>query len=135
MFDFESLTWLLPHTKLSEEATLFCKKLDFYSLFCFEGLSMQIFSFGFKFIFCSCLFASLLFFKKCFWEKLLIFFWTFGNLVTFLYSYATFNFICIYRHDYSFSSGKKWLFIERFFLFLMRCVQSKNEQLLRLIFS
>ena len=36
----------------------------------------------------------------------------------------------IYRHDYSFSSGKKWLFSERFFLFLEKLVHNKNEQLL-----
>ena len=28
----------------------------------------------------------------------------------------------IYRHDYSFGSGKKWLFSERFFLFLRKHV-------------
>ena len=44
----------------------------------------------------------------------------------------TFRFI--YRHDYSFGSGKKQLFGERFFLFLGRCVQSKNKQLLHQIF-
>ena len=35
----------------------------------------------------------------------------------------------IYRHDYSFRSGKKWLFSERFFLFLERRVHIKNKQL------
>ena len=44
----------------------------------------------------------------------------------------TLFFVC--RHDYSFGSGKKWLFSERFFLFLGRCVQSKNKQLFRQIF-
>ena len=40
----------------------------------------------------------------------------------------------IYRHDYSFGSGKKWLFSERFFLFLGRRVQSKNKQLFHQVF-
>ena len=42
----------------------------------------------------------------------------------------------IYRNDYSFGSGKKWLFIERFFIFLglARRAQSKNEQLFHQIF-
>ena len=35
----------------------------------------------------------------------------------------------IYRHDYSFGSDKKWLFSERFFMFLERRVQSKYKQL------
>ena len=36
----------------------------------------------------------------------------------------------IYEHEYSFSSVKKWLFSERFLLFLERLVHSKNKQLL-----
>ena len=52
----------------------------------------------------------------------------------FLYSYVTFDFIFYLQHDYSFRSGKKWLFSEGFFLFLGRRVQSKNKQLLRQIF-
>ena len=39
----------------------------------------------------------------------------------------------IYKHDYSFGSGKKWLFSERFFLFLGRRAQNKNKQLFRQI--
>ena len=41
----------------------------------------------------------------------------------------------IHRHDYSFGSGKKWLFSEGFFLFLGSRIQSENKQLLRQIFS
>ena len=41
----------------------------------------------------------------------------------------------IYRHEYSFSSSKKWLFSEIFFLFLERHVHSKNKQLLLQDFS
>ena len=33
----------------------------------------------------------------------------------------------IYSHKYSFSSCKKWLLSEKFFLFLERCVHSKNN--------
>ena len=44
---------------------------------------MQRLFFGFNCVLCSCLFVSLLFFKKCFWEKSSIFFWMFDNLVTF----------------------------------------------------
>ena len=40
----------------------------------------------------------------------------------------------IYRYDYSFGSGKKWLFSEGFFLFLERRVHSKNKQLFCQIF-
>ena len=36
----------------------------------------------------------------------------------------------IYRHEYSFNSGKKWLFSETFFMFLERRVQNKNKLLL-----
>ena len=35
-----------------------------------------------------------------------------------------------YRHEYNFSSGKKCLFSERFFLFLKRHAHSKNKHLL-----
>ena len=40
----------------------------------------------------------------------------------------------IYRHGYSFGSSRKWLFSERFFLFLERRVHSKNKQLFCQIF-
>ena len=52
----------------------------------------------------------------------------------FLYSHVTFNFIFYLQHDYSFRSGKKWLFSEGFFLFLGKRVQSKNKQLFRQTF-
>ena len=39
-----------------------------------------------------------------------------------------------YRHDYSFSSGKKWLLSERFFHFLGRCIQRKIKQMFCQIF-
>ena len=35
----------------------------------------------------------------------------------------------IYRHEYSFSSCKKWPFSEKIFLFLERYIHSKNKQL------
>ena len=41
----------------------------------------------------------------------------------------------IYRHGYSFSSDKKWLFSERLFLCLGKRVQSKNKQMFHQIFS
>ena len=86
------------------------------------------FFFEFKLIFCSCLFVSLLFFKWNFWEKLSIFFWTFDNIILALTLFS------IYRHEYSFSSNKKWLFSEGFFLFSERRVHSKNKQLFCQIF-
>ena len=70
-------------------------------------------------------------FQKYFWEKLSIFFWTFDRLVTFFYIAMlplTLFFNC--RHEYSFSSGKKWLFSEILYLFLQMRVHSKNNQLL-----
>ena len=92
--------------------------------------------FGCKFVFCSCLFLSLLFFKKRFWEKLSIFFLTFDKLITFstFLCYLWLDFF-IYRHGYSFSSGKNCLFNERFILFVERQVQNKNKQLLLPDFS
>ena len=60
----------------------------------------------------------------------------FDKLVTFsifLY-YCNFLFF-VYIHQYSFSSDKKWLFIERFLLFLERHVYRKNKQLLLPDFS
>ena len=40
----------------------------------------------------------------------------------------------IYRHGYGFGSDKKWLFCERFFLFLGRRFQSNIKQLFCQIF-
>ena len=58
----------------------------------------------------------------------------FDNLFNFFYiPMLPLTLFFVYRHDYSFSSGKKWLFSEMFFLFLGRHVQSKNKQLFRQI--
>ena len=81
VFDLEIPTWLLLHTKLSSYLILW--KIGVLVTVCFQCLSMQRFFFGFKRIFCSCSFVSLLYFKKYFWEKLSISFWTFDNVVTF----------------------------------------------------
>ena len=64
------------------------------------------------------------------------FFWTFDNLVTFsiFLSKLSLTLFFIYRHDYSFGSGEKWLSSERFFLFSTKRAQSKNKQLLCKIF-
>ena len=80
---------------------------------------MQRLFFGFELIFCSCLFVSLLFFKKCSWEKWSVFFWKFDNLVYkfFYMPILPLTLFFIYRHDYSLSS-----------------VECKNKQFFRQIF-
>ena len=45
------------------------------------------------------------------------------------------TFLFIYRHEYTFSSDKNWLFSERFSVFLEGRAHSKNEQLLMPDFS
>ena len=75
-------------------------------------------------------------FQKIFEEYLPISFWTFDKLVTFyIFPLLPWTLFFVYSHKYSFSSSKKLLFSERFFLFSERCVNSKNKHLLLSDFS
>ena len=75
-------------------------------------------------------------FSKKFEEHLRISFLTFDKLVTFyIFPLLPLTLFFVYSHKYSFSSSKKLLFSERFFLFSERCVNSKNKHLLLSDFS
>ena len=64
--------------------------------------------------------------KKCFWEKL---YFKIVKTVTFSIFPCYLQVLFFYRHKYSFSIGKKWLFGERFIIFSERRVQIKYRQL------
>ena len=83
----------------------------------------------FKLTFCLFAFVSLLFFiKKNFLREIIYF--KIVKTITFSIFPCYLQVLFFYRHKYSFSIGKKWLFGERFIIFSERRVQSKYRQLL-----
>ena len=135
------------------------KNLNFSHCFALKAFPCRDSFFGFKCIFCFCLFASILFFKNffyiyyvyidyfyiyyvfiCFFAfmllyKMFLYLFSLELLIIFIFiPMLPLTLVFIYRHDYSVGSGKKWLFSKRFFLFLGRCAQSKYKQLFRQIF-
>ena len=113
VFDLEIPSWLLLDTKRNTFFFPFC-----FSLSCekgfgngLEGLPVQsvqeIFFFRCKLIFCSCLFVSLLLFKKFLERTYLLSIWMFDKLEFLFYIHMLpLTLFFIYRHQYSFSSGK-----------------------------
>ena len=92
VFNLKIPSWLLLHTKLSKVAPYFFILLEFklwkigflVTVLLWRSFHAECLWDFFLDLNLYCLFISLFFFKKKFWEKLSILFWTFDKLVTFL---------------------------------------------------
>ena len=119
VFDLEITSWLLLDSKLS---TLF-----FHFVFHFWFLVIVLLGSPFNSSDCP---------GNYFLEKLSYFLLNvWSDCVFFYISMSPLTLTFLYRHQYSFSSGKEWLFSLRYFLFLERCVHRKTKQMLLPNFS